>query len=46
MVFTPYITLAVVAFLIYRGMRNNEACRRAREEALGAGPSTALADPS
>jgi len=41
MVAVPYITLAVVAFLIFRGMKKNEAFRRARELAQESGLSPA-----
>jgi len=48
MVFTPYVTLSVVSVLIYRGMKKNEAFRRAREPApeSPSGPGPDLADPA
>ena len=44
MVFTPYISLAVVTFLIYRGVKKNEAFRRAR--GLAQDPGLAPPDPA
>jgi len=43
MVGVPYLTLAIAGFLIYRGVKQNEAFRRARE--LAQDPGLAAATP-
>jgi len=48
MVFTPYITLAAVTVLIYRGVKKNEAFRRARAipQEPGLAPGAVMPDPA